>query len=218
MRIGIAALAGLALVATSCGPKKLALPEDPVDKAATCGVVEAAHARHTMNAAKGALPFPEQGRILHYAMLTAVNGHGFDTDKAVAVTKRMPELEPNITGGQYETLVKPCAAAFPETTQMSNISLPKDDFDSRLGCYELGGFLSRALQELNVEFGEQLTSYGELRRRIDDKVAVGLVAHGARAKEAQDKLKDDALAKFTRLGSPMPVMEQCLAKYPAKKV
>ena len=53
----------------SCGPKPLELPADPVDKAATCAIVSASRALAAQADIKAELPFAEQVRITHYAML-----------------------------------------------------------------------------------------------------------------------------------------------------
>lgn len=198
----------------SCGPKPLALPKDPVDRAATCGVVETASARQNASNVRGGLPFDEQGRILHYGMLAASEGGSFSQETVSAVVKRMPEMESDITGAKFETLVQPCREAYPATAKASPESLPSNPFDARLGCYELASFLNRSLQSQSSTHGDRLGDYVALRRRLDAAVGASLKQRGAVSKDAQDTLRAKALAKVVPLGSPMAVMNECFAKYP----
>ncbi len=93
MRALVAAVSAAALLAGCGGPKALTLPEDPIDRAATCGVVAAAEARAGSPDIKAALPFEAQGRILHHALVAASEGGSFSGQKASAVSKRMSELQ-----------------------------------------------------------------------------------------------------------------------------
>src|SRR3546814_11677302 len=87
MRISVTA-AGAALLFSACGPKALTLPEQPVDRAATCGVVAATEARAATPDIKQPLPFTAQGRILHYALLAGAEGEEFSAETATAVNQR----------------------------------------------------------------------------------------------------------------------------------
>src|SRR3546814_10718881 len=99
MRISVTA-AGAALLFSACGPKALTLPEQPVDRAATCGVVAATEARAATPDIKQPLPFTAQGRILHYALLAGAEGEEFSAETATAVNQRMSDLQEEITSGE----------------------------------------------------------------------------------------------------------------------
>jgi hypothetical protein len=213
LRIAITLLAGIALLA-SCGPQSLALPDNPVDKAATCGVVETASARLAANSPRGDLPFDEQGRILHYGMLAASEGGSFSQATAAAVVKRMPELASAITSANFETLIKPCRKAYPATAKATADRLPSDPFEARLGCYELASFLNRSLQSQSQTHPDRLAEYSALRLRLDAAVGAALRQRGATTKTAQDALRAKAMAQIVTLGAPMAVMNACLARYP----
>lgn len=207
---------GAAILLSGCGPKALALPDDPIDRAATCGVVQAAMARKTADAAKGDLPFDEQGRILHYAMLAASRTGSFSQDVVAKVVARMSALQESVTSRPFESLVEPCREAYPVTTKAEPDPLPADAFTARLGCYGLGSFLHRSVQGQNPEYGNRLSDYGALRRRLDAPVGAAFARRGATSRAAQEKARAMALATMVSLGSPMAVMRQCLAKYPDK--
>src|SRR3546814_4302137 len=98
-RISATAIGG-ALLLAACGPKALSLPEQPIDRAATCGVVAAAEARAATPDIKQPLPFTAQGRILHYALLAGASGEEFSAETATAVNQRMSDLQEEITSGE----------------------------------------------------------------------------------------------------------------------
>src|SRR4051794_34057974 len=105
-RAGAAALASLGLLLAACGgPKALALPGEPVDRAATCGVVATASARGATADIQASLPIAAEGHILHYALLGASADGSFSSETAGAIVKRMPQLEPNITEGKWQALI-----------------------------------------------------------------------------------------------------------------
>jgi len=214
MRVAIFAPALAGLVLAGCGQKELALPDDPVDRAATCGVVAAAKARAGTANIAAPLAFEEQGQIMHYAMLAAAEGKAFDTSRAAAVVSRMPEMESGITGGKWETLIEPCAKAYPATQISGPITLPADSLQAQTGCYALGAFLTRALGAQDAAYGERLAEYGAMNRDLDPKIGAGLARRGVGAKsDRAAEMRAEALAAVVKLGPPMTVMAACLDKY-----
>src|SRR5687767_11000478 len=89
-----------ALFLAACGPKAVALPEQPVDRAATCGVVAAAEARLATTDLQAQLPLATHGRIVHYALLAASEGGEFSAETANTVSQRMARLFEPITSGE----------------------------------------------------------------------------------------------------------------------
>ena len=145
MKLSTTLVTGAAFLLASCGPKTLALPAEPVDRAATCGVVAAAEARAATPDITQPLPFTAQGRILHYALLAGATGEEFSAEAATRVNARMSELQEEITGGKWEELGPACRAAFP-VVENEDVTLPEDRFDAQLGCDEIGDFMSAALR------------------------------------------------------------------------
>lgn len=214
MRVAIIAPTLLGLVLAGCGQKELTLPADPVDRAATCGVVTAAAARAGVADIKAPLPFEQQGRIMHYAMLAASEGKAFDSARAAAVVNRMSELESGITGGKWETLVQPCAEAYPATQATGAVTLPADALQAETGCYALATFLTKALGAQDAAYGDRLAEYGGMNRALDPKIGAALARRGINSKsERAAAMRAEALARMVKLGPPMSVMARCVEKY-----
>ena len=208
--VGAATLAALLLA--GCGPKALTLPADPIDRAATCGVVAAAGARAATADIKAPLPFEAQGRILHYPLLAASEGGRFDTAIANKVSKRMSELQDEITSGEWQGLVPKCAAAYPLAGRQE-VTLPADRFEAELGCDEMGKFLSQALQAQEASYPKPLGEYRALARKFDVSLGPGLRSRVGAQLKPQLELRTKTMAETVKLGSPVAVMRQCVERF-----
>ena len=204
-------LAASALLLASCGPKTLELPQEPVDRAATCGVVAAAQARASVADIKAPLPFEAMGRILHYPLLAASEDGSFSTETAAAVQKRMTELQNEVTEGKWQQLAPACRAAYPATAA-SEVKLPADRFDAQLGCYELGDFVRSALQEEGT-YDEDLRAYRDLGEKLDVTIGAGLKARVGGQLGAQKEARAKSLAEIVKTGPPTAVMRQCVERF-----
>jgi hypothetical protein len=211
MRALLACLCSAALLA-GCGPKALTLSEDPIDRAATCGVVAAAEARAGSAEIKQALPFEAQGRILHHALVAATEGGTFSGQKASAVSRRMSELQGEITAGKWQELAPACGAAFPEAGK-TEVNIPGSRFDAQLGCDELAEFMMTALEGQKRDYGNELAEYRDLRQRFNAVLGPGLRARAGADLQAQQAERRKALAAVARLGSPVAVMKQCVERF-----
>jgi len=211
-KITIALSATLVLLA-GCGPKKLALPTDPIDRAATCAVVSAASARAGNSNVKADLDFAAQTRILHYAMLAASDGNRFDTPKASAVVSRMSELEGDVTAGKWQDLVQPCNQSFPLTAKVGGVELPAQRFEAAIGCYALGDFLTKSVTSREPATEEMMSKLMTMRRNLDATIGDGLKARGATKYESTLELKQEALVRMTRLGPPNETAQACTARF-----
>ncbi|MES2495243.1 MAG: hypothetical protein V4618_03955 [Pseudomonadota bacterium] len=213
MRNKILATSAVALLLAGCGPKQLALPGDPIDKAATCAVVSAAESRANSPGAMGDLDFESQTRILHYAMLAASEGGNFSTKTASDVVGRMGEVEKKITDGKWQGLVSACDQAYPEVKKASGIELPKGKFDAELGCYALGDFLVKTVSTKDAKAQERLSGLMQMRRDLDGPIGTGLKARGATDYERTLQIKQDALGKMTKLGAPAETSRICTSRF-----
>ena len=213
MRSTIFAMTATALMLSGCGPKKLALPSEPVDRAATCAVVSAADSRAKDPNAKGDLNFDAQTRIIHYAMLAGSEGSNFSAKQASAVVNRMGELEASITGGKWQALVTPCNEAYPAVTKTVGIELPQDRFEAQLGCYALGDFLVKTVTTSDPTAQDRFAAFGKMKRDLDGPIGSSLKARGAGSFEKTQALKEEAMVKMTKLGAPAEVMKVCTTRF-----
>lgn len=202
----------VALLLAGCGPEPLALPTDPVDRAATCGVVAAATARTALTDIKAPLPLAAQGKIFHYALLAASDGGSFEAETANRVNKRMGALQETITGGKWQDLAPACAAAFP-VVDKTEVTLPDGRLDAQLGCEELAEFASVALEGAEADFGNELAAYRRMRSELNDALGPGLRARAGAGLEAQALERKRALAAAAKLGSPIAVLDACVERF-----
>jgi hypothetical protein len=203
--------AGLLLAACG-GPKALVLPQQGPDRAATCGVVAAADARLKVADVKSPLPLEAQGRILHYALLGASEGGEFDAESANVISRRMSEIQEQVTGGKWQSLAPACDSAFPETRKRE-VKLPAERFEAQIACVELADFLDTALAKQEVNYGNELAAWSRLRREVNDSMGPGLGARAGAGLAAQQRLRRKALAETARLGPPVAVMAQCEKRF-----
>lgn len=205
-------LIGAAFLATACGPKALTLPDDPIDRAATCGVVAAAGARVGGADVKSSLTMEQQGQILHYPLLAGATTPGFSRDAAARVVARMSDLQESVTEGKWQELKPACDAAYPSAAS-GPVTLPSDSLKTELGCYTLAEFMVKALQRSDADYSDELTAYSALRTRLDPMIARGFRRAGV-SDDGQAARRDAALTDIVKLGQPVPILNACIAKYP----
>ena len=196
------------LVASCGGPKALVLPTDPVDRAATCGVVATASARRETADIQAPLPIAAEGHILHYALLGASGNGAYSSATAGDIVKRMSVLEPQITEGKWQELAPACDAAFPEA-RGTDVTLPVDKLDVQLGCRGLAQFVATALEPAKSRYAGPLADYRRLGGTLSDKVGPGLRARAGGSIAAQRAAENQAMAKIARAGSPVAVLAEC---------
>lgn len=211
MRSVLVASVAMALVLPGCGEKVPTLPEEAVDRAATCGVVTAATLREKAGV-KGDLPAEAQERIFHYALLAGSEGPVFDNERANAVFQRMPGLFDTTIKGKWQVLHPACATAYPATAQ-DKPALPDNKLDSALQCYVLTDFLRKAFGGQGASYGDATIKLGVLNTKLDGKVSPLLKGAGVNEGDALQKKRGEALAAVAKLGQPQAVVKACEAKY-----
>ncbi len=204
-------LPGLIAAVGACGPKQIALSADPVERAATCGVVAAAHARDTSTDFKGPLSVEAKGETLRYALLTGAQQESFSAEQAGAVVKRMPEIADTVIDGKWKKLVEPCAQAYP-VAATAQPELPKDPLVAGLGCDMLRQFVGRALAS-DGRYEETLSQYSALERKLDGKLAPLMARQGIQNGAEGTEQKRKAMSTVAKLGNPTAVMAACVQHY-----
>lgn len=199
------------LLLTSCGPKALTLPEEQVDRAATCGVIAANSARLATHDIQASLPFEAMGRIIHYPLLAGSTGKSFSSEVASKVQSRMSELQEGISEGKWQELVPACRTAFP-ATEIKQVELPADRFDAQLSCVELGDFLRSALEQ-EPEYANELAEYRRLGMKLETTLSSGIRSRVGPDPNARREERLKALATISKAGPPVAVMRECLARF-----
>ena len=201
----------LPLALAGCGPKQAALPDESIQRAATCGVVAAAEARRA-GGVDAKLTIEQQGHILHYALLAGAEGGTFDKGRSAAVVNAMPGLGDKVTGGKWEPLIDECASAYPASKPAASVTLPSDSLVAQAGCHDLADFLTTALRSQENNFIDRMRAYDGMERKLDTRMGSTIKARGLnleRANEARAK----ALATVASLGPPTAVLDRCVEKY-----
>lgn len=199
------------LLLASCGPKALTLPEQPVDRAATCGVIAAQSARLATHDIQAPLPFDAMGQIIHYPLLAGSAEGSFSSAVAAKVQTRMTELQDRISEAKWQELIPACQTAFPATV-VDQVELPADRFEAQLGCVELGDFMRSALEE-QAEYGNELAEYRELGRKLEATLTTGLRSRAGPDLGARQEARRKALAMIAKAGPPVAVLRQCLGRF-----
>lgn len=199
------------LLLASCGPKTLALPDEPVDRAATCGVIAAQSARLATHDIQAALPFEAMGRVIHYPLLAGSSGGSFSSEIARQVQTRMTALQERIGEGKWQELIPACQTAFP-AAELKQVKLPVDRFDAQLGCVELGDFLRSALEEQH-EYANELGEYRDLGIKLEGTLATGLRSRAGKDLAARQEERRKALATISNAGPPIIVLRECVARF-----
>jgi hypothetical protein len=202
----------LPLALAACGKKPAALPDDPIKRAATCGVVAAADARRALGSVDAKLTIEQQGHILHYALIEGAAGGSFDRTRSAAVVNAMPLLGDKVTAGKWEPLAGECADAYPAAKPDESVTLPSDTLTAQAGCHDLSDFITTALRAQENNYIDRMRAYDAMERKLDNKMGAMLKARGlnqAQANEARAK----ALAKVATLGPPIAVLDQCVKTF-----
>jgi hypothetical protein len=212
MKRCLALSAGIsALLLTSCsGAEKPVLPVQPVERAATCAVVAELDERR--QAGKAPLPFEAHEHVLHYALLAGAHGQSFSAETTNAVIKRMKEVRGEVTKSKWVKILPECRVAFAEAWTF-NIELPKDRFDSKMQCDELGKFLARTLRKHHAEDPVRAAAYAKMASNLDYRLGPGLRVRAGAGLDEQAAVRREALAAAAKLGRPTQVMEQCIQRY-----
>jgi hypothetical protein len=202
----------LPLALAACAKKPAGLPEDPIKRAATCGVVAAADARRALGSVDAKLSIEQQGHILQYALMEGAADGSFDRTRSAAVVNAMPQLGDKVTGGKWEPLVGECADAYPATRPVESVTLPSDPLTVQAGCHDLSDFITTALRSHENNYIDRMRAYDAMERKLDNRMGATLKARGLNQLQANEA-RAKAFAKVVTLGPPIVVLDQCVKKY-----
>jgi hypothetical protein len=202
----------LPLALAACGKQGAELPADPIERAASCGVIAAAQARQASANVDAKLTLEQQGRILHYPLLAGAEGGSFDKTKAANVVSAMPGLGDKVTKGKWERLIPLCEAAYPATKAGGEVKLPADPLVAQGGCQDLADFFTTALRQSEQDYIDRIRVYDQLRRDLDTKLGATIRARGLSQKQGE-AARDKAMASLVQLGNPVAVLDVCAKRF-----
>jgi hypothetical protein len=205
------ALLMLPLALAGCGKKQVGLPDDPIQRAATCGVIAAADARRA-GGVDAKFTIEQQGQILHYALLAGAQGGSFAKSSSAAVVAAMPRLGDKVTAGKWEQLIPECQAAYPASRPVEAVTLPSDPLQAQAGCYGLADFVTTALRSQENNFIDRVRAYDEMKRNLDAKMGATIKARGLSLSQATEA-RSEAMATAATLGPPTVVLDQCVKRF-----
>jgi hypothetical protein len=211
MKQQMASLAVMSALLLACSKaEKPVLPTDPVERAATCAV--AAELDERAQAGTAPLPFEAHEHVLHYALLAGATGESFASATTYVVFQRIKDLRPEVTKSKWQKILPECRIAYPEAWTF-NIELPKDRFDSKLQCNELGKFMTSSLRKHHAEDPVRAAAYARMAANLDYRLSPGLRVRAGAELGQQATERRKALAAAVKLGRPTQVMEQCIQRY-----
>lgn len=199
------------LLLSGCGAPTLALSDDPVTKAAQCGVVATSFARTAQADVKATLPFDARVRVLHYALFAATEGGGYDVSRAAAVLKTLPQVEREVTGGDWQALAPSCELAFSETTAPSR--LLTDPLQAELGCSMLAAYVEGALQSQESVYADSLQPIHAMRLALDGRIGAKLQGAGKGDVAQQKGPRDAAMHRIVRVGAAADTLKACVRRF-----
>jgi hypothetical protein len=138
------------MAVVGCARPNGQLPQDKVERAVACTAVRALE----LTAGKGGsgpVSFEGFTEILHFGMLAAAeDGMQVDLNRLFAVSQRAPEAMAQLEGGEWQPLVEPCNAAYPETQKVAS-ALPPDPYEAGLTCFGLAELVARTATDYPAE-------------------------------------------------------------------
>jgi hypothetical protein len=207
---GAALLASaVALVASGCTRPAGQLPEDRLERAATCAAVRALELS-AGRTEEGPVSFEGFTEILHFAMLAAAeDGVQVDLQRLFTVSRRAPAVMAQIEADEWRPLVEPCNAAFAETQRPAQ-PLPPDPYEAGLTCFGLADFLARTATDYPAERRELADLAGRALQAAQPTLRQRASDNG----EAQ-RLAGGYAARGFKSGRPASLLGQCRRRFPA---
>lgn len=205
-RAALLALASL-LAVNACAEPAGQLPADPLERATTCTAVRALE----LSAGKvgeDQLSFEGFTEILHFAMLAAAeDGVQVDMRRMFAVSQRAPAAMDQLKNEEWQPLVEPCNAAFPETQRPAS-PLPTNPYEAGLTCFGLTEFLARTAADYPAQ-------RRELAQLADRALQAAQPTLRERARDNADaqRLAAGYTARGFQSGPPAALLGQCRRRF-----
>lgn len=204
-----AALLAVPAALSGCAPQTLDLSADPLTRATTCTAVRALELRGGA-ADERPVSFAGFTEILHFGMLSAAeDGVQVNLRRLISISHQAPAIMEELSDENWQSLVEPCNAAFPET-QRPAPPLPNDAHEAGMTCFGIAEFMAQTAADYPVE----QRGFAALADRALDAARPVL---RERARDEQDAARISAgyTARAFRAGTPASLLEQCARRFPA---
>jgi hypothetical protein len=193
----------------SCANNGDSLPENPIERAATC--YAAAIAR--ISATPGAVTPEQANQAAQFAYLGAITDGIAEPSKLAEVmekgTKLRPDIEKAATTGGYDAA---CANAYPQTVVGAFKGLPADERAARMICFTLSTAAMQVYQSSSITAPVATAS---LNKKLDAELREEINAAGDVNPAELAGFAMRSMARAVELGPMNDVLAACTTKYGA---
>lgn len=204
--VPLALLPGLLTIA-ACKNAEIKLPDNPIDRAATCYAASITEISGT----DGAITAEQANRFAQFVYLGIVNDGIAEQSKLALVMQKAEALRPEIEkAGNAADYKSSCAKAYPATVAGSFKGLPADDRSTRMVCFTLS---TAALQ---IYESSQITppvATANMNTKLDVQLRDEINAEGNVNPAEIAGLAMRSMAKAVELGPMNEVLAACVARY-----
>lgn len=195
------------LVLAACKNAEIALPENPMDRAATCY----AAAITEISATKGDLTAEQANRSAQFVYLGAVSDGIAEPSKLPLVMQKAEALRAEIKkAGNAAAYKSACAKAYPSTVTGSFKGLPVDDRSTRMICFTLS---TAAMQVYESSRVTPPVTTANMNTKLDVQLRDEINAEGNVNPAELAGLAMRSMAKAVELGSMNEVLAACVGRY-----
>jgi hypothetical protein len=197
-------------------PVALALPGDPVERAATCSGAYLARAQLQPGFEQNGISEEDMSRVIHPAYIDAGSSGQVEQGRLELSGNKSPlkaaEFRKN---GKAEAAIAACEQAYPALRRGSFKALPADDVTARAVCAATAGALAQTYEATEGVRSERMPQIARLMVELVDPVTADFERKGITDLEAMNGELRRALAESMRSGPPGEVVTACLARFKA---
>lgn len=193
----------------ACSNTEIKLPENPVERAATCYAATITQ----ISATEGALTPEQANRSAQFAYLGAVSDGMAEPRKLPEVMQKAEAIRAEIKeAGNAADYQAACAKAYPSTVTGGFKNLPADDRSTRMICFTLSTAAMQAYESSSVT---PPVPTANLNAKLDAQLRDEINAKGDVNPAEIAGLAMRSMAKAVELGPMNEVLAACTTRYAA---
>lgn len=193
----------------SCSNAAGSLPENPIERAATCY----AAAINRISATPGAVTPEQANQAAQFAYLGAITDGIAEPSKLAEVMEKgttiRPEIEKTASTGGYDAA---CAKAYPQTVVGAFNGLPADERASRMMCFTLSTAAMQVYQSSSIT---PPVATASLNKKLDAQLREEINASGNVNPAELAGFAMRSMARAVELGPMNDVLAACTERYGA---